>query len=221
MGIYYEDNNIFYQEGNIPVVMTFPHSGLSLIDGVEVRKKGIIDGDCFTDLFANYMVQMFNCIGCNCCMKDVDNCGGCTDATACCCDSVAGIPDYNTFEFNSQCLRPFIIYSKIDRKHCDFNRAKEVAYEDQRLADIYDQYHRTINDAIADRRAQSARLHSQSWHSRVSNTGATGIRQQPKANRITEILKATARSIPGASTLQRWLHSSQLLTETTNQLYTT
>ncbi|GAM17311.1 hypothetical protein SAMD00019534_004860 [Acytostelium subglobosum LB1] len=56
--------------------MTFPHSGWLRINGVETRKKGVLDKDDYTNIMAVLMLQCFNCSQCCCppsCCSDLNN----------------------------------------------------------------------------------------------------------------------------------------------------
>ncbi|KYQ92093.1 hypothetical protein DLAC_06931 [Tieghemostelium lacteum] len=168
----YNDDYIFYQQGNIPFLLTFPHSGKNKIEGVGVRKKGIIDPDHHTDDLAMAIIRCFNCYHCFCkncnCNKNSNNNNNssssgegassspehhhpdhsCNCEIKCQCHTMKQCDHVSDLKYYKDCPRPFIVYSKIHRKNCDFNRPEDKAYEDIRMKPHYDLYHRVIREYI-------------------------------------------------------------------------
>ncbi|KAF2070164.1 hypothetical protein CYY_008521 [Polysphondylium violaceum] len=173
----YDDEYIFYQQGNIPVILTFPHSGKLKLNGIPTRTKGVIDPDNFTDLLAIAIIQCFNCVFCccsensDCCNSDSknscctntnddgdgkDNCcrqptsttknTNCNTDCQCSCNNINF--DSNKIDYQYGCPRPYIVYSKIHREMCDFNRNQDNAFEHPQMKQHYNLYHGTIDRFI-------------------------------------------------------------------------
>ncbi|EGC29904.1 hypothetical protein DICPUDRAFT_84113 [Dictyostelium purpureum] len=167
--LFYDDEYIFYQEGNIPMVVTFPHSGRLKIEDIPIRKSGCIDPDWYTQELAISMIQCFNCVYCCCgCNSDSsDNSSNCNNSNnSCksndCCATKATAKtttattknenctccninfDSNLVDYKQDCPRPYIVYSKIHREQCDFNRGEQRAFEDERMKPHYQLYHNTV-----------------------------------------------------------------------------
>ncbi|KAM9964893.1 hypothetical protein ACTFIW_004685 [Dictyostelium discoideum] len=165
---FYDDEFIFYQEGNIPVIVTFPHSGKLKLKDIPIRKSGCIDPDWWTEDLAICMIQAFNCISCccGCTVKDKGNnktecckpssssssssCSPTTTTTtseecSCCNINISS----NKVDYKLECPRPYIVYSKIHREMCDFNRGESSAFEDERMKPHYQLYHDTIKSFIS------------------------------------------------------------------------
>eukprot|EP01132_Coremiostelium_polycephalum_P004219 gene4219-5283_t len=150
---FYDDDYIFYQEGNIPIILTFPHSGLLKFKDIPIRSKGVIDPDHYTDLLAISIIQCFNCVYCCCgCNINIDDGDGGNDinnnnsCSSCTCNNINF--ESNRVEYREECPRPYIVYSKIHREMCDFNRKEDMAFENQRLKQHYDLYHGMIRSFI-------------------------------------------------------------------------
>ncbi|EGG17137.1 hypothetical protein DFA_08119 [Cavenderia fasciculata] len=166
--MYQNDEHIYFCEGNIPVIITFPHSGSTKIKGVETRKKGVIHGDDHTDKVAKALMNAFACNACSIVNNNNNNNGQKEEESSTICN--CSIWKENDAEKEYE-----MAGHSTNRTCCDFNRSAENAYENTVMKQHHDLYHGTIISFIN----KAKQLSQNNWQQQQQQQSDDGSDNKP------------------------------------------